>query len=226
MDFCLNKDTVCINIFDPISNEITKKIVFFGIIPDDIKVIIDNRDFKKESSVKKLEKYFGKSWKQKFHIDTRTTSIKAQASSLNWVNKNSQASSLNKNKKIKAGQASSLNQTKNIKAGALFDIDFENIEQELQNLQKVEDNVENVQLEEYITYVTKYILYPETTIWELKQKLYLISKIPTYRQCFYIKTGKNYKFDHKLFISDIEYKINFKNDIESFYNINIITKKI
>lgn len=207
MTFCLYKDTFCVNIENPFTGEVDKKIVFFGILPKDIKSKIAKRNFEPAA----MSEYFGKSWKEKLHLQRRVKSIKAKLATAKY--KGAADSEVDADDADNSDESESDNE---------FDFDFEDIDKLKEKVQKQEvTKLEDSKLKEKITYVTDYTIYPESTIWDIKQKIYLISGIPVYRIALFNRSDDKLRFSHKLYIDDIEYAINTVNDKEDFYKIKL-----
>ena len=260
MEFCLKRNTVCINIMDQTSNELVKRLVFFGDIPDKIRKIINHRDFNSNESI--LAEYFGKRWKEKLHIKFNTKSIKdkiAETKSKGKEKKHigktvhqgkSQRNIVMARNEFQPSEVDALHiggqhgeqhgeQPRDVDAldetelnrervdGATsrggFEFDLENATEV-----KVEENTDKlaeVNYDESVTYITNITLFPEDTFWTLKEKIYLATNIPTYRQYIYQRVKSNdpniQKSGHSIYISESLYNIDMKQDTELFNGIMI-----
>ena len=353
MEFCLKRNTISINIINPIAGDVVKRIIFFGDIPANIRKIINSRKFSENEVV--LKDYFGKRWKEKLQIKANTKTLrasimakleknsehtytsvhqgKAQSSArsartlggtsdirailseidvvtqglqdkadkadiiklwskadlpdikallreikveipninlpkdwkkklkngkFEWQNgdekgfimirqfKDDVPSAKRLHKKIKgsaeyskidslisrsilypyipdeplSGEIGTSRPTDRFDG---FDFDLENITNTV--IEENTDTLKDVNYDESIDYITNIILFPEDTFWTLKEKIYLATNIPVYRQYIYQIPSENepniHKTVHSIFVSDLPYQIDTRNDTESFYGVNI-----
>lgn len=227
MEFCLKRNTVCINIIDQPNKQLVKRLIFFGDIPGKIRKIINSRKFNENAN--ELTEYFGKRWKQKLRLEHNTKSIKmAKLENKNKAKKNI-------NKTVHQGKAqSSIRSAKAIQFEGAFEDKIEGaFEFDLENATELQidentDKLKDVDYDEKITYITNIILFPEDTFWTLKEKIYLATNIPVYRQYIYQPIDNNsslQKSGHTIYISDSVYNIDTNQDTELFNGI-LVDKNI
>jgi len=215
MEFCLKRNTVCVNIVNQTNNELVKKLIFFGDIPDKIRKIINHKKF---DSVSELTEYFGKRWKEKLHIVDNTKTIKEKI--IKMRNKRDMTK-VNKTVHQGKSQRNIASARANMVGG--FDFDLENATEI--KIEENTDKLESVDYDERVTYVTDITLFPEDTFWTLKEKIYLATNIPTYRQYIYQRIKDTdptvHKSGHTIFISESLYGLDLKQDTELFNGIKI-----
>ena len=211
MEFCLKRNTVCINIIDQPNSVEVKKVVFFGDIPDKLRKIINARTFDKHQE--ELKSYFGKRWKEKLHIVYNTKSIKASLMEREEMKTKFIGKTVHQGKSQTASSMA--------RVGG-FEFDLEN-ETEV----KLEDKseIEKMDYSQKVLYVTDIILFPEDTFWTLKEKIFLATGIPVYRQYVYKRVKSSdptlQLSAHSILISESPYMIDTKNDTELFNGIHI-----
>lgn len=222
MEFCLKRNTVCVNIVDPTKDyELIKQVVFFGDIPAEVRRIINSRKFKENE--KTLSDYFGKKWKEKLRISNkgnRVASVDPEniyTARMAQEDEDGMQSAERIGKTVHQGRAQ-----RNATLGG-FDFDLENVSDV--KLEENNDVVQVVDYDEKVTYITNIILFPEDTFWTLKEKLYLAIGIPIYRQYVYQHLLEDDPAIHKtiqsIFIADSPYNISTRDDTEKFNGILI-----
>jgi hypothetical protein len=309
MEFCLKSNTVCIDIVNPISHDIVKKLVFFGDIPSKIKKIINTKSFTENEAT--LRDYFGKRWKEKLHIKNNTKTLRASLQaradrgvrqavktvhsgiaqtavraarvtggdkgltliedkqlvnrikvlvsdedlSHAWLDRLTDKYYWNSgdekmfiaiehlkdvpevkelNKAIKKSSDYSVidkhigdaifgvEQLPSEKYDG-FDFDLENVQETV--VEENTDTLKEVNYNDFVAYITDIILFPEDTFWTLKEKIYLATNIPVYRQYIYQHINDSerniHKTVHSIFVSDSPYQIDTNNDTELFYGVRI-----
>jgi hypothetical protein len=321
MEFCLKRNTICINIINPITNSLVKRVVFFGDLPANIRKVITSRKFADNEQL--MKDYFGKRWKEKLQLKNNTKTIRAslmakqergvrkavtsvhqgrsqtnarsarvtgsgeialwnendlpditglikEIGKLNqdfnfaklseakfqwengdekmfiWIKHNTDNPHVKKLRKEIKGSSEytrldeliggailgtdpdSLDQQDSQNASVVdsfdgFDFDLENIVETV-----IEENTDKLQEVDYadpVTYITNIILFPEDTFWTLKEKIYLATNIPVYRQYIYQIPNDNeptiHKTVHSIFVSESPYQVDTNNDTEMFYGIKI-----
>jgi hypothetical protein len=233
MEFCLKRNTVCINIVDQAKGVEVKKVIFFGDIPANIRKIISSRNFGDGSEMKD---YFGKRWREKLHIKYNTKSIKASL----LAKKHEKSSFLGKtvHKGTAQTKASMARFSGEVEGGDEIPSNGKtvvgdettggfvfNLEKETEAKLKDIADVSEVNYDENITYVTHVILFPEDTVWTLREKIFLAIGIPIYRQYIYkrvkLADPTLHLPAHSILINETPYLIDTKNDTDLFNGINI-----
>ena len=231
MEFCLARNTVCICIIDQPNTTEVKKVVFFGDIPNNIRKIINKRDFDNNEGV--MKDHFGKRWKEKLHLRYNTKSIKTALLSKKDKHTTFMGQSVHQGKaqrkasnRLTGGQDDiSERQDTNQYTGwdGGLNIDLDNVT----DVKLTSDTslVKDVDYDQKITYVTNVILFPEDTLWTLREKIYVATGIPIYRQYIY-KRARSIDPTvqlpaYSIFINETQYTIDTKNDTEMFNGIYI-----
>ena len=98
------------------------------------------------------------------------------------------------------------------------EFNFDNIDES--KLQITEDNV-NVKQLNAVNYFTQVSIYPEDTFWTLRQKIYLCTGIPIYRQHLFVKQGDIHFTAYNVVIQDSDYPINRLKDTKKIMDVNI-----
>lgn len=214
MEFCLARNTVCVCIIDQPNTTEVKKVVFFGDIPDNVRKIINKRDFDKNEGV--MKDHFGKRWKEKLHLRYNTKSIRTALLS----KKDKHTTFIGQT--VHQGKAQRNASRKTAFEGGL-NIDLENISDV--KLSDSLDIVKDVDYDQKVTYVTDVILFPEDTVWTLREKIYVATGIPVYRQYIYKRARSNDPTvqlpAYTILINDTQYTVDTKNDTELFNGIYI-----
>lgn len=99
--------------------------------------------------------------------------------------------------------------------GDIFDIDFENVQES--DIKNYDNKLEDVVLKK-VNYVFNISIYPEDSFWTLKQKIYVVTNIPVYRQHIYYG---NHKTPYTILIQDVEYPIMKTKDTMPILNIKV-----
>lgn len=196
MDFCLKKNTLTLCIYNTLTKNIDKKFIFFGDIPDNVKRNLRSGKL----DAKLMSDYFGKRWQEKLGLKKNTKTIKAKL--------------IEKDKaKAKAKKANKAN------FEGAFDFNLDEIKDEDIKIEK--NTVEAVDYSEFITYVTDVTLYPEDSIFTLKEKIYLATGIPIYRQFIFVNYDVDLKYFYSIFIGNLKYKVNYFQDTTEINGVNI-----
>mgnify|MGYP000234530537 CR=1 FL=1 len=124
---------------------------------------------------------------------------------------------------ISAGNINSVNGDRAVDSFDGFDFDLENIAETV--IEENTDKLKDVDYSSPVSYVTDIILFPEDSFWTLKEKIYLATNIPVYRQYIYQIPNENepsmHKTIHSIFVSESPYIVDTNNDTELFYGIKI-----
>lgn len=99
-----------------------------------------------------------------------------------------------------------------------FEFDFENIDES--KLKLTEDKVELVSLDKK-NYFTQVSVYPEDSFWTLRQKIYLCTGIPIYRQHLFVKQGEIHKTGYNIILQESEYPVSRAKDTNKIMGVNI-----
>lgn len=222
MSHIYSSNPIKINIYDSLTKQYLGTTVFIGTVDLNIeKILIKLQNNKSISSKEKktLSKFYGKSWKKKLAIDLDT------------------------NISIKGG--------KNIVTGGKdlldsLDISLEDIEQleKTEETNDEDDEKDYIQKEKkrktkttitskgYLRYIFDISIYPEDKISEFKQKIFLATKIPQYRQHIWFKYRNiNFPLAYDIINMDQNTKIPvkplddfLKEDNEIVENLPVTTK--
>jgi hypothetical protein len=86
-------------------------------------------------------------------------------------------------------------------------------------LQITEDKVDVKQLKDVNYFTTS--IYPEDSFWTLKQKIFLSTGIPIYRQHLFVRLGEIHKTAYSVVIQDSDYPISRKKDTKKIMDVMI-----
>jgi hypothetical protein len=104
--------------------------------------------------------------------------------------------------------------SKEMLGGDDFDIDFENVAEE-------NNAIDITELGSKINYITNVTIYDSDSMIAFKEKIFIATGIPIFRQYIYIEEGQSNKSGHTILLSNVKYAINFENDTEDFNGIKI-----
>lgn len=120
--------------------------------------------------------------------------------------------------KLKGGNENDENDDDDKKEETDLEFDFENIDEN--KLQIVENKLDERKLKEE-NYFKNVHVYPEDSFWTLKQKIYVATGIPIYRQHVFIKNGSIHQTAYSIVIQDNIYPINKKADTKKFIGLHV-----
>lgn len=205
--------TFIVNIYDPIKGINRKSYVFLGNVPK--KVSDACKAINTESSRKILEDYYGKNYKNKLLIDGNITDSKIKRGAYQKTSRN---------KSNSRGDGKIKSYTNKYKHQDNLNVFEDNIE-ELLNTDQAIDTKSSKKASLYTPlspeteYISDVIIYDEDNFINLKEKIYLVSDIPVYRQHLFFFDKKSFKID--------TYKL-FSNGLiaQNITNINNFNQKI
>lgn len=100
-----------------------------------------------------------------------------------------------------------------------FNIDFDNIKEE--DITYVSNTkMDKVDLE-YVNYITDITIFPEDSYWTVKQKIYVATNIPIYRQHLFYMSQNVHKCAYTILVQDAEYAISRKKDKKEIMGMNV-----
>lgn len=181
-------------VWDPITRESKSAFIPLGDVPNAIYAACEG----KKSAI--LRDYYGPSYKEKLLIDVKLSSLVpntregAGAESIN--NESSeQRGTVGKNASIRGGD---------IDLDEIEDLLSESVSADKRSASAIKvQGVINVHLPEGVTYVRDVAIYPEDRFDELKDKIYLATGIPPYRQHIFYIVGNTSTTVYKLYTDGI-----------------------
>lgn len=102
--------------------------------------------------------------------------------------------------------------------GGEKEFDFDNIDET--KLQLTQEVLEEVVLNKK-NYFTKINIYPEDSFWNLKQKIFISTGIPIYRQHLFVKQGEIHKTAYNILIQESDYPISRTKDTNKVMGIKV-----
>lgn len=96
------------------------------------------------------------------------------------------------------------------------EFNFDSIDES--KLQLTEDKI-SVKVLEDKNYFTQVSIYPEDSFWTLRQKIYLCTGIPIYRQHLFVKQGEVHFTAYNIVIQDSDYPITRKKDTKKIMDV-------
>lgn len=94
-------------------------------------------------------------------------------------------------------------------ADDVFDIDYENIQES--DIKNYSNTLEDVKLDR-INYITNISVFPEDSFWTIKQKIFVCTNIPIYRQHLFYLQQNYHRCAYSISIQDMEYPITKTKD--------------
>lgn len=237
MDNKFFKNPFIVYHINPYKPEYDKKTIFIWNCPPLVKNKITNKQF--DDNI--IKNYFGPDYKTKLGLEKHETNNifheNLQMISNLTSSKNTPNSSTTKvggdisdnNLIIKSTRDDDIENFSNSSGPDIisssddmdFNIDFDNMKTD-SIASSSEDILSSEQLEgnEYIFDTS---VYPEDNILALKNKIFLVCKIPIYRQLLFYN-GINIETFHEIYVNDILYNISPMDDITRIYNMGIDKK--
>ena len=198
MKSCLEFKSQKIILIDPLTDEVVRKYIYFWNLPKNIYKILDEESFQKNSKV--LIDYFGVDWKY-------------------YIGLSDEKESDQKNiKAVKEASSNPANKMSKLDFSSDEEFDFDNIAVDFQ------EDLEDISNEKDIMYFNNISIFPEDTVTELKEKIYISTGIPVYRQhIFHRNSGKSDTHDtwYEISIHGNNYAVSRKNDKENIQNIKV-----
>lgn len=108
------------------------------------------------------------------------------------------------------------NTIKPITGGDEEEFNFDKIDEQQLQITENELNVKKLKKENYFTDIT---VYPEDSFWNLRQKIYVSTGIPIYRQHLFMRQGEIHKTAYSIIIQDSEYPITRKKDTKKIMDM-------
>jgi len=100
----------------------------------------------------------------------------------------------------------------------MFDIDFENVqESDIKNYNNVLEEVKLLP----VNYITQVSIFPEDSFWTIKQKIYICTKIPIYRQHLFYLQQTYHRCAYTILVQDMEYPITKAKDSTKIMDLMI-----
>lgn len=107
---------------------------------------------------------------------------------------------------------------KKVKGGDDLDINFENLQDS--DIKNYDNVLEEVKLSR-VNYITDIMIFPEDSFWTIRQKIYVVTKIPIYRQHLFYLSQNLHKTGYYISNQEVDYPINKAKDTRDIMGIKV-----